>query len=154
MTKNLSKLFISVQFFVLLTTIVPIRSFADEPAGGAPPVVAPGQPAAATATGTALAAPAPQQPSSAFSFLMFGGVALVMYFFMIRPQQKKLKEHQTMLGTLKDGDEVVTSSGIIGKIAGMNERVVTLEVASNVKLKILKSQVNQIVKGTIPEITA
>ena len=73
---------------------------------------------------------------------------------MIRPQQKKMKEHQGLISALKDGDEVITSSGIIGTIQGMSDRVVTLEVAKNVQLKILKSQVNQVVKGPIQEIKA
>ena len=57
-----------------------------------------------------------------------------------------------MLSALKDGDEVITTSGIIGTIQGMNDKVVTLEVAKNVQFKILKSQVNQVVKGSIQDI--
>ncbi len=84
----------------------------------------------------------------------FAIVMLVMYFLMIRPQQKKQKQHQEMMSTLKQGDEVVTSAGIIGRIAGLSEKVVTLEVSDNVKLRVLKSQVNQIVKGSIAELQA
>ena len=53
---------------------------------------------------------------------------------------------------LKNGDEVVTTAGIIGTIAGMSEKVVTLEVSKNVQLKVSKSQVNQVVKGTIQDL--
>ncbi len=124
---------------------------------GAPPVFAPGQsaPAQTAAVGTAAAsgAPAaPQQPSVfgmlPFMLVMFGA----MYFLMIRPQQKRMKEHQSLISGLKNGDEVVTSAGIIGTIAGMSEKVVTLEVSKNVQLKVLKSQVNQVVKGPIKDI--
>jgi preprotein translocase subunit YajC len=124
---------------------------------GAPPVFAPGQSApvqaaATTTTDAATAAPAAQQPSVfgmlPFMLVMFG----VMYFLMIRPQQKRMKEHQSLISGLKNGDEVVTSAGIIGTIAGMSEKVVTLEVSKNVQLKILKSQVNQVVKGPIQDI--
>ena len=80
--------------------------------------------------------------------LIFG----VFYFLMIRPQQKKLKEQQQMLSELKYGDEVVTASGILGKIAGMADKVITLEVENGVKMKMLKSQVVQVVKGSIKDI--
>ncbi|OFZ69903.1 MAG: preprotein translocase subunit YajC [Bdellovibrionales bacterium RIFOXYD1_FULL_44_7] len=73
----------------------------------------------------------------------------VLYFLMIRPQQKKAKEQQSMLSALKQGDEVITTSGIIGTVAGLTDKVVTLEIADNVKIKILKSQVSQVVKGQI-----
>jgi preprotein translocase subunit YajC len=76
---------------------------------------------------------------------MFG----VIYFLMIRPQQKKMKEQQEMLTSLKHGDEIVTSSGILGKITGITEKVVTVEVADNVKVKMLKSQVSQVVQGSV-----
>ena len=76
----------------------------------------------------------------------------IMYFLMIRPQQKRMKEHQNLLSGLKTGDEVITSAGILGTIAGMSEKVVTLEVSKNVQLKVLKSQVNQVVKGPIQDL--
>ena len=118
----------------------------------APGQSAPVQAAATATTDAATAAPAAQQPSVfgmlPFMLVMFG----VMYFLMIRPQQKRMKEHQSLISGLKNGDEVVTSAGIIGTIAGMSEKVVTLEVSKNVQLKILKSQVNQVVKGPIQDI--
>ncbi len=64
--------------------------------------------------------------------LIFG----VFYFLLIRPQQKKAKEHQQLLSDLKKGDLVVTSGGIQGKITGLTDRVVTLEVAENVRIKV------------------
>jgi preprotein translocase subunit YajC len=135
-------------------------SFADETAS-APQVVAPGQPAAVqnaapattAATTTAATAEAPKQ-STLGMFMPFVIMLAVMYFIMIRPQQKKMKEHQGMLSGLKDGDEVITSAGIIGTIQGMSDKVVTLEVAKNVHMKVLKSQVNTVVKGSIPELKA
>jgi len=128
-------------------------------APSAPNVVAPAQPAGAqntnpavanTSTGTSSTPPASSSPlSMALPFIVMLGV---MYFLMIRPQQKRAKEHQNLMSTLKTGDEVVTSAGIIGTIAGMTEKVVTLEVSKNVQLKVLRSQVNQIVKGQIQDI--
>jgi preprotein translocase subunit YajC len=147
--------------FVLVTVGLNLSALsivrADEPS--APNVVAPAQPAAVqnsnpnTATTTTAVATAPSTSASplgmALPFIVMLGV---MYFLMIRPQQKRVKEHKTLMDALKTGDEVVTSSGIIGTIAGMSEKVVTLEVSKNVQFKILRSQVNQIVKGQIQDI--
>ena len=132
-------------------------SFAEDTNASAPAVVAPAQPATTQNINTAVTAPASTQAAAPQQSMM--GMALpfmimlaVMYFLMIRPQQKKMKEQQSMLSALKDGDEVITTSGIIGTIQGMNDKVVTLEVAKNVQFKILKSQVNQVVKGSIQDI--
>lgn len=65
----------------------------------------------------------------------------VFYFLIIRPQQKKAKLHQQMLGELKVGDVVVTQGGIIGKISGMKDLEVTVEVQQGVRLKVLRSHV-------------
>jgi len=128
-------------------------------APSAPNVVAPAQPAAAqntnptAAMGSTASTPvAPPSSSPLQMALPFVVMLGVMYFLMIRPQQKRMKEHKTLMSELKNGDEVVTSSGIIGTIAGMSEKVVTLEVSKNVQLKILRSQVNQVVKGQIQDI--
>jgi preprotein translocase subunit YajC len=63
-----------------------------------------------------------------------------------------MKEHQTLMSGLKRGDEVVTSAGIFGTVADINEKVVTLEVAKNVSLRVLKSQVNQVVTGPVQDL--
>lgn len=67
--------------------------------------------------------------------LVFG----VMYFFMIRPQKKKFQEEQNFLSKLGQGEEVLTKSGILGKVVGITEKLVTLEVADGVKMKVLKT---------------
>lgn len=69
------------------------------------------------------------------------GVAVIMYFVLIRPQQKQVKEQQTMITSLKKGDDVVTSGGILGKITLVTDKTITLEVSSGVKLRILKSAI-------------
>ncbi len=95
---------------------------------------------------------APQQPGflgMAMPFIMIFGV---MYFLMIRPQQKKMKEQQEMLGGLKQGDEVVTTSGMLGTVTGITDKVVTLEVDKDVRVKMLKSQVSQVVKGQLKDL--
>ena len=67
-------------------------------------------------------------------------IFVIFYFFLIRPQQKKVKEHKAMVENLKRGDEVVTSAGIIGKIERLidNDRVEVL-IAENVKVEIIKA---------------
>jgi preprotein translocase subunit YajC len=73
--------------------------------------------------------------------LFFGGVIAIMYFLIIRPQQKQAKEQQDLMSMLKKGDDVVTQGGILGKVFAVAEKVVTLEVASGVKLRVLKSAI-------------
>lgn len=72
------------------------------------------------------------------------------YFLLIRPQQKRQKEHTALVGGLSAGDEVVTSGGIFGTITGVNDHFVTLKIADNVEIKIQKTTVTQVVpKGSI-----
>lgn len=65
----------------------------------------------------------------------------IFYFLLIRPQQKKAKKHQELLGGLQRDDMVVTSGGIHGKITGLTESIVTLEVAPSVKIKVSKGHI-------------
>lgn len=95
---------------------------------------------------------APEQPNMLMSLAPLALVFVVFYFLLIRPQQKKLKESQEMVAALKHGDEVLTASGILGKITGITEKVVTLEVADNVRVKMLKSQISQVIKGSIKDL--
>jgi preprotein translocase subunit YajC len=65
----------------------------------------------------------------------------IFYFLLIRPQQKKAKEHRAMMETLKKGDQVVTAGGIHGKITAVDDSVVTLEIASGVNIKVNKGHI-------------
>ena len=65
----------------------------------------------------------------------------VLYFLMIRPQQKRAKQQETMMGALKKGDIVRTNGGILGEITALDERDVTIEVADRTRLKVLRSHV-------------
>jgi preprotein translocase subunit YajC len=69
-------------------------------------------------------------------------IFVVFYFMLIRPQQKKQRELQDWLKSLKKGDEVVTTGGIIGKISGITDTVVTLEVQEKVRMKFLRSHIS------------
>ena len=89
-------------------------------------------------------------PSAMPQMLMLGGLFVLMYFLLIRPQSKKAKEHRDMVAKLAVGDEVVTGGGILGRITEVGESFITLEVADGVKLKVHRHQVTQLMpKGTI-----
>ena len=75
------------------------------------------------------------------SFVPFVLIFLVMYFLMIRPQKKRVEEEQQFLNKLSHGDEVFTKSGILGKVTGISEKLVTLELEGGMKMKVLKSHV-------------
>jgi preprotein translocase subunit YajC len=68
----------------------------------------------------------------------------IMYFLMIRPQQKRLKEHQSMVAGVRRGDTVVTSGGIIGKVAKVDEQELQVEIAEGVKIKVLRSTISEV----------
>lgn len=73
------------------------------------------------------------------SFAFLAAVFGIMYFFMIRPQQKKMKDQRNFLNDLQKGDKVVTNGGIHGKIAKVDENTILLEIDSNTKLRVEKS---------------
>jgi preprotein translocase subunit YajC len=75
---------------------------------------------------------------------------VVFYFLLIRPQQKRAKEQQYMLSRLATGDEVVTTGGILGRITEVGDPYLTVEIADGVRVRVLKSQISQVVpKGTM-----
>jgi len=74
----------------------------------------------------------------------------VMYFIMIRPQQKKSKEHAAMLKTLKPGDKVVTSGGVLGVVVSVKDKSVAIRSAET-KLEVLKSAVTEVVERSSSE---
>jgi len=86
------------------------------------------------------AAPA-NGPGGIASFLPLILIFVIFYFLLIRPQQKKVKEHQAFVAALKKGDKVVTNGGLHGEITGLTETVVTLEVADNVRIKISRAYI-------------
>jgi preprotein translocase subunit YajC len=89
-------------------------------------------------------------PSPLPSFLLMGAILVGMYFLLIRPQQKRLKEHQSLVSKLAAGDEVVTSGGLLGRITEVGDNFVSLEVADGVRVKVQKSQVSALMpKGTL-----
>ena len=77
-------------------------------------------------------------------------IFFVLYFVMIRPQTKKASDHQKMLNSLKRNDEVVTTGGLIGKISELGDKVVTLEIAPNVKVRVERAQIAASTGSTKP----
>jgi preprotein translocase subunit YajC len=70
----------------------------------------------------------------------------IFYFLLIRPQQKKAKEHKALLEGIKKGDNVITAGGVHGKITAVDEGIVTLEIATGVNIKIIKSYIAAVKK--------
>jgi preprotein translocase subunit YajC len=77
------------------------------------------------------------------SFLPLILLFVVFYFLLIRPQQKKAKQQKQFIENLKKGDEVVTSGGLYGKITGLTDTTVTIEIAEKVRVKVAKNAVAQ-----------
>jgi len=92
-------------------------------------------------------APGLTGPSPVMTILPFILIFVIMYFLVIRPQQKKAKDHQEMLTKLKKNDEVMTSGGIYGKVISLADSVVTLEVAPNVRIRVHRPQISAVVTG-------
>lgn len=95
-------------------------------------------------TGVAWAADASAGPAGLAGLAQFIPLILifiVFYFLLIRPQQKKAKEHQKYLANLKKGDKVITGGGMYGQIAGLTDNVVTLEIAENVRIKVTRGSI-------------
>ena len=75
----------------------------------------------------------------------------IMYFLLIRPQQKKMKEHQGMVSALRRGDQVVTQGGLIGKVAKVkDDNEIEVELAEGVKVRVVKSTIAQVLNKTEP----
>ena len=79
--------------------------------------------------------------------LIFG----IMYFLLIRPQQKKAKEHQSMVSALRRGDQVVTQGGLIGKVSKVkDDNEIEVELAEGVKVRVVQSTIAQVLSKTEP----
>lgn len=75
----------------------------------------------------------------------------IMYLLLIRPQQKKLKEHQAMVAALRRGDQIITQGGLIGKVSKVkDDNEIEVELAENVKVRVVKSTVAQVISKTEP----
>ncbi len=94
------------------------------------------------------AAPAPQ--GGIMEFLPLIALLAVFYFLILRPQQKRAKEHKTMMEALQKGDEVVTIGGVLGKVTKVGDDNVGVEIADNVVVQVQKPAIQNVLpKGTI-----
>ena len=76
--------------------------------------------------------------------IMLVAMFAIFYFLLIRPQQKRAKQHKELVTNLKTGDQVVTAGGIHGKIASVEDTTITLEVATGVKMKMNRSSITEV----------
>ena len=105
---------------------------------------APAAKTAAKAVSTAAKAghhAAGQQGNPIYSLVLIVVMILVFWLLLIRPQQKQRKKQEAFLNAIKIGDQVYTGSGIIGRITAMDESLVTLEIAKDTRIKVIKSQI-------------
>ena len=84
------------------------------------------------------------------TLLLLVGFMVLIYFLMIRPENKRRKTHQAMIASIEVGDEIVTSGGILGKVTKVNEQFLEVSVTENVKLKIQNTAISNVLpKGTL-----
>ena len=94
-----------------------------------------------------------QQADPLMSFLPLIILFVIFYFLLIRPQQKKAKEHKTMVENLQKGDEIVTSGGIVGKVTDVGEGFLTCKISDNVEVKLQSHAITTVLpKGTLKSI--
>jgi len=89
------------------------------------------------------------QGSQIMSFLPIIFIFVIFYFLLIRPQQKRSKEHRALLSNIKVGDTVLTTGGIYGKITGMREDIITVEISEKVRVKVNRGHISGVVKQEV-----
>lgn len=95
----------------------------------------------------------PGAPSMTYNLILFGGMFLLFYLILWRPQSKRAKEHKELIGGITKGDEVLTSGGLLGKVTKVSDEYIAIQVAEGVELKIQKASVAAALpKGTINQI--
>jgi len=93
---------------------------------------------------------APGSPGGLLSFAPFLIILVMFYFLLIRPQQKKAKEHQALVDNLKSGDKILTAGGIYGVVTNVRDKdkVISVRIAENVKIELDKSSVTTVIRDT------
>ncbi len=95
----------------------------------------------------------PAAPSMTYNLFLFGGMIVLFYLILWRPQAKKNKEHKELVDSISKGDEVMTAGGILGKVTRVDDDYVAIEVSKDVELKMQKSSIlAALPKGTISQI--
>lgn len=89
--------------------------------------------------------------SAAFAqFIPLILIFVIMYFLMIRPQQKRAKQHREMVSALQKGDQIITQGGIFGKVTSVRDDELEVEIAQGVKVRIVRATVTQVLNKTAP----
>jgi preprotein translocase subunit YajC len=83
-------------------------------------------------------------PNAMLQFLPLVAIFIIFYFLLIRPQQRRLKDHRALIDAVKRGDTVVTGGGLIGKVTKVEDAEVEVEIAANVKVKVVKSTLTEV----------
>lgn len=95
------------------------------------------------------AAPAGQGDST-FSLVMIAAIFVLFYFMLIRPQNKRAKEHRELISQIKKGDEIVTSGGLLAKVTEMGEQYIKVMVSSGVEISLQRNAISSVLpKGTL-----
>ena len=90
-------------------------------------------------------------PSPIVSLMPIAIMFVILYFLLIRPQQQRTREHENVIQNLKRNDEIVTSGGIYGRVQAINDNVLTLEIAPNVRIRLDRQQVASVVRAAKPD---
>ncbi len=94
-----------------------------------------------------------QTPSLLFNLILFGGMILLFWLLLIRPQSKRAKEHRELVAGISRGDEVMTSGGLLGKVVKVSGDYMAVQVAAGVEIKLQKTSVAAVLpKGTLEQI--
>lgn len=103
--------------------------------------------AATTATGSSGLG---SSAEAGFPFLMFIAIFIVFYFMLIRPQNKRAKEHRALVSNLKKGDEIITAGGIVAKVTALDEQYIKISPSEGIELTIQRNSISTVLpKGTL-----
>lgn len=99
------------------------------------------------------AAPGGAMVTDASSYILLIGFVVIFYFFLIRPQNKRAKDHRELIANLNKGDEVITNGGILGRITKVTDDFIVLEISNNIEVTLQKSYIASLVpKGTMKSV--
>lgn len=96
------------------------------------------------------AAPAAGGPAAFAQFVPLVLVFVIMYFLILRPQQKKMRDHKTLVAGLKKGDNIITQGGLLGRVTSVRDEDIEVEIAQGVKVRVVRGMVAQVVTRTAP----
>ena len=99
---------------------------------------------------TTVAPAAQQQPESVFSLVMIAVIFVLFYFMLIRPQNKRAKEHRELVSALKKGDEIITTGGILAKVVSIDEQYIKISPVEGVEFNLQRGAISAVLpKGTL-----